>query len=228
MRAPHDFVHRRMGRDLAAHAPEQGNLPQRHPRPDAVAQHAHEQLSRLAPALGHVDVRIGIVAQDRVGLRRAERRVIAVEIGGHEQRARRSQGGARARDHVAVGVVDAVDDHGAVQIEQHAVDGPLLRFGLAQPLKEFSLQRFVSAALDQTGRIRERPEQRNEFELLLPRGGDKAPRTHIRAGEPLNNFLAAKQPEAALEIGERRATVDKRRRLVKNAADRDAHRSGLS
>ena len=85
---------------------------------------AHDQVGRLPAALGHVDVRIGVEADDGGGGIEPALRVVAVQVEGGDDRAARPDRSAHGLDEVAVAVVDALDDHGPVQIEQHAVDGP--------------------------------------------------------------------------------------------------------
>ena len=57
---------------------------------------------------------------------------------------------ADALDHIAVTVVDSIDDHGAVQVQQDAIHRPSFGFRLPQPIQEFLLERFVSRSFNQS------------------------------------------------------------------------------
>ncbi len=91
-------------------------------RPDAAVDHLHEPLRRLHPALGHVDVRVGLVAVQEIGVGDHVAAEVAVEVEGHRDRHRGAHHAAHRRDDVALPVVDALRDHRPVQIEEHAVD----------------------------------------------------------------------------------------------------------
>ena len=82
----------------------------------------------LDAALGHVHVRIGLVAVEEVGAARPwpavrlpwRSSVTAIGTSGPTARAHRG-------DQVALAVVQALRHHRAVQVEQHAVDRPAPR-----------------------------------------------------------------------------------------------------
>ena len=106
---------------------------------------ANDDAGRFEAALGHVDVRERVVADQRVGGAHAERRVVAVQVLHEHQRTIEADTSAESRHDIAVGVVDSLGDHRAVQIEQHAVD----RTGIGQALEQFVLYTGVRPTPEQ-------------------------------------------------------------------------------
>jgi hypothetical protein len=67
MHQAESLVHGRVGRHLAGGVPKQRQRPESHHRLHFSADGANEQVGSLKPALGHIDVGVGVVADDRRG-----------------------------------------------------------------------------------------------------------------------------------------------------------------
>jgi hypothetical protein len=224
--SPQHFVHRRMRRHLARRAPEERKLMDRHRRMNFAANGPQDQSRRLAASLGHVDMRVGVVPDDRIGQGDAQGRVIAVEVGGDDDRPPPdcfSHGG----DKIAVGIVDLLDHHRSVQIEQHPVHWPARLLLLPQAIEEFGLERFVVAPPNQAAGISEGPQQRNQLESVLGRAVDESAHAGVSAAEALDHFLSAIKPESLFEVAHGRRRFGEGAGLVQHAAGNDSHHSML-
>ena len=122
-------LHRRGLVDEGAHQRQRGgigaDLPavvHRHDRFDLLADRAQHQGQQVLGALDHVGVREFLVEDDDVGQLHALQRQVAVRVELDADHAVRADDGARALDHVALGVVVAVRHHRAVQAQQHAIE----------------------------------------------------------------------------------------------------------
>jgi len=120
------LVDGRVGRHLTGGAPEQRQLAQGHDRADLVPDRADDQFPRLPAAFGHVHVRVGVEAEDGRSCLHAPPCVVAVQVEGGHDRTVRPDLLPHRLDEVAVAVVDALDHHRPVQVEQHAVHRAVL------------------------------------------------------------------------------------------------------
>jgi hypothetical protein len=118
----HRSTRPRTGSRVVGKDAEHPAVVQRHRRPDPSGERGFDDVPQIQGALGHVDVRVFLVDDNRRGgvdLRVGE---VAVEVeldpdhhAGPDQR-------AQACQQIALGVRIAVGDHRAVQVQQHRVD----------------------------------------------------------------------------------------------------------
>ena len=81
-------------------------------------------LARGAAGVGHVDMRIGAIGDQRVGMLHHLRRHIGVQIEADHQRQVLADHLAHARQNFAFAVVEMLGDHRAVQIEIDGIERP--------------------------------------------------------------------------------------------------------
>jgi hypothetical protein len=81
-----------------------------------------EAVRSFEPALRHVDVRVGLVAVEERGVAHHVLCDVGVEVERHADGNRGTDHLAHGAEEIAFAVVRALDDHGAVQVEQHAVE----------------------------------------------------------------------------------------------------------
>jgi hypothetical protein len=74
-----------------------------------------------------------------------------------------------------------------VLVEEDAVD----RQGLREPPEQLVPQRLVRVALDEPGRVGERPEEGNRVEAELAGGVEEAAGRDVRGPEPPRDLVAA-------------------------------------
>ena len=178
----------------------------------------HQALGRLDAALGHVHVRIGLVAVEQVSVSHHRDAEVAVEVerhrDGHVGPDDRADGG----DEVALAVVHALGHHGAVQVEQHAVE-PAGGLEIGQhPVLHVS----VDVAGHPAGR-RGRRRHRGHEGGAEPLGRlDHATQTGARPAEGLDD-LAAVVEIARLELGAIGAHVTEGVGLVRHHGQEQSH-----
>ncbi len=129
MDAPQHLVHRRVCGYLSGGSPENWQLSQSHARSDLAPYDAHDQIARLPSASGHVDVRVGIVAHNCVRRCDTARGMVAVQVLRHDNRSVGAEVLPDALDHIAVAVVNFIDHHRTVQVQQNAVHRAAFGFG---------------------------------------------------------------------------------------------------
>ena len=110
-------------RELAGDGGQQRRLAQGHRRPEAPLDHVEQAGGRLAAALRHVDVGIGLVAVQERGVAGHGRGDVGVQIqGGHDGKV-----GADHRAHrgeqIALSVLEPLGHHRPVKIEEDSVQG---------------------------------------------------------------------------------------------------------
>src|SRR5207244_2270305 len=111
-------------------------------------------------------------------------------------------------------IVDPLDHHSAVQIEQDTVEGALLP-RLEQAIKKLVLQRGVVGLRDQAARIGEGPQQRLQVEAMLLGAVDEASRAVVGAAEVFDDGPAPKQTQSGLEVAQGGGRSGEGARLVR-------------
>ena len=91
------------------------------------AQRALEQPRRALAGGGHVDVRIGAIGDEAVGMLDHRARDVGVQVEARDDGNAGADDLAHAREQLALAVVEMLGDHRAVQVEVDAVDRPGLR-----------------------------------------------------------------------------------------------------
>ena len=155
-------------------------------RPLAGAQHLVENARGARAGLGHVDVRIGAVGDQRVGALEHRARHVRVQVEARDDRHARADGLAHAAQDLALAVVVGLHHHRAVQVEVDAIDG----LGLFQSLISSPVMRSKASAVTcaeglaapQAVPTRLCPSARSAW--IAPAAGMFAPSTAPKMGSP--------------------------------------------
>ena len=115
--------HRAPRRPLAPERRQERRLPERRGRPDAPGDDVEEPLGRLDAPLGHVHVRIGLVAVEEIGAADHRLREVRVEVERHRDGDARPDRLPDGGDEVALAVVQPLRHHRPVEVEEHAREG---------------------------------------------------------------------------------------------------------
>jgi hypothetical protein len=148
---------------------------------------------------------------------------VRVEAG--RDRDLRPDDGADAAEHFALGVVEALRHHGAVQVEEDAVERRRLHRvrQRGQHQRGDSLER---SGHDGAGGVGEAPDERRDLRPRLLRRGDGAGARHRGRAQGVDQASRALQRREAAGPAEILPARRHRREgmaLVQEAADRDAH-----
>ena len=191
----HDLVHRRVRRDLFRCGPEQRDLVDRADRSDLALHRANHDVGGLPSPFGHVHVREGIKADNRIRRRHPCRCVVPVQIERGDHRPVRSDLAAEGCDHVPIAVVDPVHHHRAMQIEQDTIDGSF-QFRLFQPSDHLRDQRRIVVRVDQSAGECRGAKQRYDVNAGGFESLDKPARADVRAAILIEDFAARAIPRS--------------------------------
>ena len=143
----------------------------------ALAQQPVEQRRGAAAGRGHVDMRIGAVADHCAGVRDHRRGHVGVVVEARYDRHPVADQGADAAQQFALAIVVMLGHHRAVQVEIDAVDFSLRRRAPARSSSIAPAHVLIGVALDIGGGRRRAPAQRHDLvtERLQPfdRTGDR-------------------------------------------------------
>ena len=103
-------------------AQSRGKKLDRHGGANLSPQCANDQVGGFPAAFAEVDVGIGVAGDDDIGKLGHRVADVGVQVESDDDRAVGSEDGADAAQKIAFAVVDALDDHGAVQVQQRTVD----------------------------------------------------------------------------------------------------------
>jgi hypothetical protein len=191
-----------------------------HRRPGFAADGRGEDLERPGAGLGHVGVRVLLVADEGVHTRRHRVRQVGVEVERRHDRHRRSDHLADRLDQEAFAVVVVLQRHRAVEDEQDAVDrqrGP-------DPGHDLVAQRVERLAGDPAARHDRAVGRRDQLHAEPPGLGDGAAVDGAGAFEVEQVLTADDGAEARTqEIGERRRLPLEGVGLLGDAAGDDPH-----
>jgi hypothetical protein len=191
-----------------------------HRRPGLAADGRGEDLERPGAGLGHVGVRVLLVADEGVHTRRHRVRQVGVEVERRHDRHRRSDHLADRLDQEAFAVVVVRQRHRAVEDEQDAVDrqrGP-------DPGHDLVAQRVERLAGDPAARHDRAVGRRDQLHAEPPGLGDGAAVDGAGAFEVEQVLTADDGAEARTqEIGERRRLPLEGVGLLGDAAGDDPH-----
>ena len=140
---------------------------------------------------GHVDMRIGPVADQRIGFGHHLRRHIGVKIEAGDQRNVGADGGADARQQFALAVVEMFGDHGAVKIEIDGIEG----CRAVERVEHHRGDALEGIFGHMRGRRRRTPDQRQKRVAGFRCGVDETGDGHVHAAE------AGQQRRPALQFG---------------------------
>ena len=155
----------------------------------AAIQDLGQHRRRLPAALGHVGVRIGIVADQHVAALEQRRGKIGMDVEGRDDRACFAEHRTQPRQQLRVGIVDAFRDHGAVQRHQRAIQR---QAGLSSPAG-LADQMLVRLRRHDAGRHRRREQAKAQIEAVRGRGLDHAADLGVGAGEVALHRIARNQ-----------------------------------
>ena len=110
-----------------------------------------------------------------------------MQVKGDDDRAVGSEDGADAAQEIAFAVVDALNDHCTVQVQQRAVN----RHGGFKALQELGLQAGPGFGVDRAGGLGEGPEDRDQLVAVGCRGVDKAAAAGVGVAHGLDDLGAA-------------------------------------
>src|SRR4030095_17009950 len=98
------------------------DLVKRRRGPETVLENPGQDVGAFSPALGHIDLRVGLPPYENVGnLDHAVRHVrVEIELR-HDRNLRADEPAHRGQD-VALGIVDSLGDYGAMPVEHDASD----------------------------------------------------------------------------------------------------------
>ncbi|MGY4596467.1 hypothetical protein ACVWXL_004213 [Bradyrhizobium sp. GM22.5] len=173
-----------------------------------------------AAGLGHVDMGIGAVGDQRVRMLNHFGGDVGVEIEAGDQRNVLADDAAHARENLAFAVVEMFRDHRAVQIEIDGVD----RAGGCNAIDHDLHDALEGVLGDMRRRARAAGNRRNEFPAMGLGAVDETGEADIDAAHPLQHVgtLRHRRPAAAvLEVRERRLRRSEGVGLVQEAADGD-------
>jgi hypothetical protein len=154
---------------------------------------ASQDRGRLLGALGHIDVRIGVVADQHVSELDHPRRDVGVQVEGRDHRHIGTDDPAHGLQDVPVSIVIDLGDHGAVQGEEDPVERTF-RHGPPQPIAKQPGQLLDRLRRHQTGRRRPDGEDWYEVEPLSRCSGDETAELGVGASGGLNDVLAKLDP----------------------------------
>jgi hypothetical protein len=205
---------------LAPERREERRLAKGRRRPDAAGDDVEESLGGLHAALGHVHVRVSLVAVEQVGAADHRRREVRVEIERHRDRDARADSAPHRGDEVALAVVQSLWHHRPVEVEEHARPGAAPAEIGEHPL----LHVVVDVAGDATGRRGGRRHGGHEGEPAAGGSRDHAAETRAGASEVLDDLPAvAKVP--GLELRPVGRHVGEGVRLVRHHREERLHRN---
>ena len=207
--------HRRMGGDLVL-APDHRQRRQRQRRPHAVAQHARHQIRALAAALGLIDLRVGLAHDDPVRVLDHLRRDVRVDVELDDDRRRADRPPHGAQDG-AVGVVLAFRHHGAVQLQQYAVDAA----GAGDPVDQLAHHRSEVGRRQRPAGVSLPVDRREQLEPVALAAFDEAADRRVAAPEGGEEVVSAYVPEPLFGAGDRGRDRAERTRLMGDAPERD-------
>ena len=174
------------------------------------------------PGLGHVDMRIGAVDLQKIGVAHHLRRHVGVEVETDRDGQALAQQVAQAAQQLALPVLMAFGDHRPVQVQIDAVQVARC----PQVLQQHPGDGLKSLVRDMGGGRRRTPAERQDFmpQLLqrLQRSGDR----QVDPGHARRKFISPEQTRPALgfqEMTERRLGGRKGVGFVLKAADGDTH-----
>ncbi len=178
VRSFHQRPHRHASRRHPLRGGEHRRLAQRRRGADLAAHESSQDRGRLFAALGHIDVRVGVVADQHVGELHHPRRDVGMKVESRDHRHIRTDDLSHGLQDVAVSVVVDLGDHGAMQGEEDAIERAF-RPGPPQPVAKQPGQMLDRLRGHQTGRGRPDGQEGYEVESLCLRAGDKAPELGI-------------------------------------------------
>ena len=132
---------------------------------------------------------------------------------------------ANAAEQVALAVLDVLDDHRAVQVQQHAVDGS----HIGQALQKLSLQSPPRVGIHRRRRLGERPQHGRQLEVVFLGARDKSAGARVDAPMGVDDLVTPEEPAAGLRkrlIGRRDG--GKRARFVRDGANGNSHVRSLA
>ncbi len=193
MGAGDDAVERLEAGHIAA-GPEQRQALDRHAGTNLSAQCANHEVGGFLAAFPEVDVGIGVAGDDHVGQFGHRVADVGVQVERDDDRPVGAQDRAHAAQEVAFAVVDALDDHCAVQVQQRAVD----RHGGFQALEELGFQAGPGLGVDRAGGFGEGPEQRNQLVAVGCRAVDEAAAPGVGIAHGFDEFGASVEAAGGL------------------------------
>src|SRR6185369_129458 len=108
---------------------------------------------------------------------------------------------------IAVGIVDPLDDHRPMQIEQDAVDWSTRGLIFTKSFEKLGFQGGVVRSHDQSTRIGESPQEGNELKPESLRPLDESARADVRTPEAFDHRRPAEEAEARCKIVNRRVSL---------------------
>ena len=146
--------------------------------------------------VGHIDMRVGAIGDQRVRLFDHLRRHIGVQIETDHQRQIRADHLAHARNDFALAIVDMLGDHGAMQIEINRVD----RTRRLDAIDDRFGDAFIGVLRHMRRRARGAPDGRHQLPAHRFGGRDEAGDADIDVAQLLEQFcaLAHRRPAAAM------------------------------
>ena len=179
-------AHRAARRPLASERREDRRLAKRRRGPDAAGDHVEEPLGRLDAPLGHVHVRIGLVAVEQVGAADHRLREVGVEVERHRDGDPRPDLLPDGGDEVALAVVHPFGHHRPVKVEEHARE-----WASPAEVRQHALLHVVEdVPRHPAGRRGRRGDRRHQGEPCARRGADHAPEARSGAPEMLHDLPA--------------------------------------
>ena len=188
----------------------------------AALQCVLDQLRGLYRALVAVDMRIGAVAHQRVGVARHAFGCVGVQVERRHDRHVRSHDAAQRLQQRALGIVLGLAHHRAVQRQAHRIDVAVAR-GIEDAPADM-LPRFARERARGNRVGRDPPYRRPAVQL---RGIDEAAQLVPRAGEVRHDRLAFHETLAAIVL-QRRRQFREGVGLVHELRDQDPARHGAS
>ena len=182
-------------------------------------------LCRGAAGIGHVDMRIGAVGDQCVGMLDHLRRHIGVQIEADHQRQILADHLAHPRQNFAFAVVEMFGHHGAVQIEIDGVERP----GGFDAVDHHLDDALIGILGDMRRRTGAAGDRRNQLPAIGLRRFDESGQSHIDTAHHLEHVGAQRhrRPAAAMhEIGIGRLGRRESVGFVQEAANGDTGHEG--
>jgi hypothetical protein len=200
---------------------QERQLPERFCKTRFRLQHQREVSCTGAAGVGHVDVGIGAVGNECVGMRHHLKRDIGMEVEADDQRQVLADDLAYAGKRFALTIVVLFGHHGAVQIEIDGVDRP----GRSDAVDHLFHDAFEGIVGDMRRRDRGRRDRRDQLPAIGFGRLDEAGQTDIDLAHDLEHVGAMRhrRPAAAMdEIVIGRLGRRERIGLVQKGANGDA------
>ena len=209
---------RRLRRRLALRNRRKRQLPESGGQWPGVSQ-PQEKRHGLGSTLGHIDMRVAVIADDRIGRRDHPGRKIGVVVGGDDDRAVGAQGIAKPCEQMPVDVLHAFGHRRAVQNQKQARD----RIRVAERPHEPVQNPVQAPARDGPGRHRGGKQQGGQVDAPVLGGQDHPAKLRSRALVAIEE-LGPDGELIVLEIPERRGRHRKGVGLVIEPGYRDRSR----